>query len=344
MSDFAREFNTLYTARPDGWGRRGARRVGGRRRRRLPTRGGLRNPCVRIVLREAAEAYVVSQRDGRVCAAALQPPPPAAAADGAKARGPSIGFVVLSAADVDAVRRAGGAPRPEQLAVRGTPLRAEREVASDREVRLGAGAYALVPFTFAAGEAGAFEVEVFCSAPAAIELELLPSFDGFTARARAPGAGGGRHGGGGGVGTNGGAELWQTAAREVDDDDVLRRWGHASPAELIARYRAEDDAAARAAALADAYLRQQVEELRAERRATGGPPPDLKPAADGLGAAPIMGAAPVVLTGIAQSGSGAAVAAAAAAAAAAADAAAAASFSGYDQRSRNARADDILRL
>ena len=39
--------------------------------------------------------------------------------------------------------------------MRGTPLRAEREVASDREVRLGAGAYALVPFTFAAGEAGA---------------------------------------------------------------------------------------------------------------------------------------------------------------------------------------------
>ena len=345
VSDFAREFNTLYTARrfPDGWGRRAVRgEWAGAGAAGCPRAAGWRrNPCVRLVLREAAEVYiVVSQRDARVCAAALQPPPPAAAADGAKARGPSIGFVVLSAADVDAVRRAGGAPRPEQLAVRGTPLRAEREVASDREVRLGAGAYALVPFTFAAGEAGAFEVEVFCSAPAAIELELLPSFDGFTASglARLAPAVGGTAAAAVSE-TNGGAELWQTAAREVDDDDVLRRWGHMSPAELIARYRAEDDAAARAAALADAYLRQQVEELRAERRATGGPPPDLKPAADGLGAAPIMGAAPVVLTGIAQNGGGRGGGGRGGGRGRGGGGFVQRS---YDQRSRNARADDIL--
>ena len=93
--------------------------------------------------------------------------------------------------------------------MRGTPLRAEREVASDREVRLGAGAYALVPFTFAAGEAGAFEVEVFCSAPAAIELELLPSFDGFTASGLArlaPAVGG--TAAAAEEESDGGAELW----------------------------------------------------------------------------------------------------------------------------------------
>ena len=188
--------------------------------------------------------------------------------------------------------------------MRGTPLRAEREVASDRDLRLGAGAYALVPFTFAAGEA-ALEVEAFCSAPAAIELSCCRRSTALPQRARGAWRRRWRHGGGGGVGDERWRGAWQTAAREVDDDDVLRRWGHMSPAELIARYRAEDDAAARGGA------RRCVpppagQELRAERRATGGLPPDLKPAANGVGAAPIalMGAAPVVITGIAQNGGG----------------------------------------
>ena len=247
---------------------RGARRVGGRRRRRPPTRGGLAAQPVRAhrLARGGGVYIVVSQRDGRVCAAALQPPPPAAAADGAKARGPSIGFVVLSAADVDAVRVRAARRGPEQLARHA--LRAEREVASDREVRLGAGAYALVPFTFAAGEAGAFEVEVFCSAPAAIELRAAAVVRRLY-RKRARGAW---------------RRRWaarrrrRRRSRTVARSCGRRRPARSTtttccaggvtrlPAELIAWYRAEDDAAARAAALADAYLRQQVEELRGAPR------------------------------------------------------------------------------
>ena len=106
------------------------------------------------------------------------------------------------------------------------------------------------------------------------------------------------------------------------------------------RCRAPSLRLARAAALADAYLRQQVEELRAERRATGGPPPDLKPAANGVGDAPIalMGAAPVVITGIAQNGGGRGRGGGRS------DNGGGGGFvqRSYVQRSRNARADDIL--
>ena len=285
------------------------------------------NPCVRIVLREAAEAYiVVSQRDDE--SAPPRWPPPPAAADGAGA-GAFLGFVVLSAADVDAVRVRAARRGRHRSARHALPLsvrwRATERYGWSRGVRACA-----VRSRRASGLRG----RSLRSAPAAIELELLPSFDGFTASGLARLA-----------------RRWaarrrrrsrrRTVARSCGGRRPARSTtttcapvGHASPPSS-SRYRAEDDAAARRGA-------RRCVPPPAGRRvargpgATGGPPP--------IGPPPRLGARPLWVPRRSCSrslpkrqrprrwrprrrprrGGGGFV------------------QRSYDQRSRNARADDIL--
>ena len=116
------------------------------------------NPCVLVTLHAPTHVFpILSQPDPR---ATSSTPLPSAATT------PAIGYMMVRR---DALRPTGGV-KAGAMAVRGLPLRSERDVGSDSgEVLLDAGEYVLVPFASEPGVPSQFRIEIHSSSEIALE-------------------------------------------------------------------------------------------------------------------------------------------------------------------------------
>ena len=281
LSDFRRMFNTLYTARLLGPATRLRGRTGATDASADATQsaagvwhrqciegewtivnaaGSPRhprwrdNPCVLITLSvDAAISALLSQPDPRAAKVAIAPP----AADAVNATAASIGFFL---ARRELISRKGGV-KASAMALRGLPLRAERDVGSDGgEALLAAGQYVLVPFTADPNVFQTFRVEIQSSA--ACELVLVDSVhnaigdaDGVSPPAAAPAAGG----------TSADepevADMWDAVFEDPDEDSAPE----ARRREMAQHDgKKEREANRQARELSRRYLHKQREELEQE--------------------------------------------------------------------------------
>ena len=179
LSDFVAQFTTVYTCRLfDGWQRLCTQGVwvgdAAAGSMRLP--GWRHNPCVLLRLPQPAPLFaMLSQPDPRLHAAThpsldatpnVTPNARYPSADPSATAPPPIGFALLPTVAL----RPSGTVRTSEMALRGAPLRAERDVSCASEVELPAGEYVLVPFTLEPGHHGHWTAEVRVGG----ECELIP--------------------------------------------------------------------------------------------------------------------------------------------------------------------------
>lgn len=195
---------------------------------------------------------------------------------------PAIGFAVAPASVLLRPSR-GASLRGVDARLSGLPLRPEAQVSSGEEVRLRAGVYFLVPFTLEPGVQASWRLELCCSNGGALTVGRWVSVDAMAAA-----VGGGAAAADSEASFNGGCapavgmpstvaspaearaeeeegeeDLWWGMETEMDSEEAFgRRASAGGDGSAFLGSREERRLARAAAALSEAYLTQQCDEMR----------------------------------------------------------------------------------
>mmetsp|Transcript_69 Transcript_69/g.280 ORF Transcript_69/g.280 Transcript_69/m.280 type:complete len:661 (-) Transcript_69:177-2159(-) len=325
LHDFCTQFNVLYMARlfeGGDWGVRSLRgQWQGRSAAGCPGHNASwrSNPAISFALSQECELFCVLGRSDiskAKCGDALsRPSSPQLVSRTLRPSSPhtrtpssvqdtlhSLGFALASVSQL--VRTAhASSMKGIDIAVSGLPLRYEPEVSSAEESRLRAGIYAIVPFTFRSEIEGAWRLEVRCSRADALHIDRWESVDALIAA-----HGIGANGIGGSMAQTGPdvnpsqqlsppqkadldeMDLWMEVTEDLDPEEAF---GHdrysASGALAFLGSREERRLSREAAALSEAYLAEQCDEMRpaweafmSQALSRGDPPHSLATVDDAL--------------------------------------------------------------